>query len=239
MFCTKADISWNTHSSSLLSRSGLVDHGVDHSLDPSVTIFQPCFWLRKRLECDTCTFDWVSFVWLTLAIAIIPFSWVFFCHVEHCQLTACSVWHEGLPDHFSPCQNTWAPHYAAARDWLKSKGVSALTDRSGVVCCLNIETSQKLYCHGWFPVLLLSVWGHFLKRPSSAAYLDDGLTFAPHGSDKGLRESCGMFCHSWTIAWRRSCTVCGGCGRYVVDISTCPRHVQLALLNPWHFPCRQ
>ena len=48
-------------------------------------------------------------------------------------LTACSVWHEGLPDHFRPCQNTWAPHYAAARDWLKSKGVSALTDRSGVV----------------------------------------------------------------------------------------------------------
>ena len=100
----------------MLSRSGLVDHGVDHSLDPSFTIFQPCFWLRKRLECDTCTFDRVSF-----------------CHVEHCQLTTCSVWHEGLPDHFRPCQNTWAPHYAAARDWLKSKGVSALTDRSGVV----------------------------------------------------------------------------------------------------------
>ena len=133
MFCTKADISWNTRSSSLLSRSGLVDHGVDHSLDPSFTIFQPCFWLRKRLECGTCTYDRVSFVWLTLAIATIPFSWVFFCHVEHCQLTTCSVWHEGLPDHFRPCQNTWAPHYAAARDWLKSKGVSALTDRSGVV----------------------------------------------------------------------------------------------------------
>ena len=30
-FCTKADISWNTHSSSLLLRSGLVDHGVDHT----------------------------------------------------------------------------------------------------------------------------------------------------------------------------------------------------------------
>ena len=30
-FCTKADISWNTHSSSLLSRSGLVDHGVNHT----------------------------------------------------------------------------------------------------------------------------------------------------------------------------------------------------------------
>ena len=74
-FCTKADISWNTRSSSLLSRSGSVDHGrVDHSLDPSFTIFQPCFWLRKWLECDTCTFDRVSFVWLTLAIATIPFS---------------------------------------------------------------------------------------------------------------------------------------------------------------------
>ena len=76
--CTKADISRNTRSSSLFSRSGLVDHGVDHSLDPSFTIFQPCFWLRKRLECDTCTFHRVSFVWLTLAIATIPFSWGFF-----------------------------------------------------------------------------------------------------------------------------------------------------------------
>jgi len=52
------------------------------------------FRLRKRLECDTCTFDRVSFVWLTLAIATIPFSWcVFFCHVELCQLTTCNVWH--------------------------------------------------------------------------------------------------------------------------------------------------
>ena len=33
-------MSWNTRSSSLLSRSGLVGHGVDHSLDPSFTIFQ-------------------------------------------------------------------------------------------------------------------------------------------------------------------------------------------------------
>ena len=133
MFCTKADISWNTCSSSLLSRSGLVDHGVHYSLDPSFTIFQPCFWLWKWLECDTCTFVRVSFIWLTLAIATIPFSWFLFCHVEHCQRTTCSVWHEGLPDHFRPCQNTWVPHYAAACDWLKSKGVSALTDRSGVV----------------------------------------------------------------------------------------------------------
>ena len=75
----------------------------------------------------------VSFVGLRLAIATISFSWFLFCHVEHCQLTTCSVWHESLPDHSRPCQNTWAPHYAAARDWLKSKGVSALTDRSGVV----------------------------------------------------------------------------------------------------------
>ena len=70
--------SWNTRSSSLLSRSGLVDHGVDHGLDPSLPIFHPCFWLRKRLECDTCTFDRVSFVWLTLAIATIPFYCFFF-----------------------------------------------------------------------------------------------------------------------------------------------------------------
>ena len=42
--------------------------------------------------------------------------------------------HESLPDHFRPCpQNTWAPYYTTARDWLKPKGVSALTDRSGVV----------------------------------------------------------------------------------------------------------
>ena len=44
--------------------------------------------------------------------------------------------HESLPDHFRPClQNTWAPYYTTARDWLKPKGVSALTDRSGVVYC--------------------------------------------------------------------------------------------------------
>ena len=82
-----------TRSSSLLSRSGLVDHGVDHSLDPSFTIFQPCFWLRKRLKCDTYTFDRVSFIWLTLAVATIPFScccFFFFCHVEHYQLTTCT-----------------------------------------------------------------------------------------------------------------------------------------------------
>ena len=42
-------------------------------------------------------------------------------------------WHESLPDHFRPCpQNTRVP-YTAARDWLKPKGVSALTERSGVV----------------------------------------------------------------------------------------------------------
>ena len=38
-----------------------------------------------------------------------------------------------LPDHARPGVSTWPPHYAAVRDWLKSKGVSALTDRSGVV----------------------------------------------------------------------------------------------------------
>ena len=79
----------------------------------------------------------------------------FFCHVEHCQLTTCNVWHEGLPDHFRPYQNTWAPHYAAARDWLKSKGVSALTDRSGVVyrrVCACVGRGRgtlylTLHCH--------------------------------------------------------------------------------------------
>ena len=139
MFCTKADISWNTRRSSLLSRTGLVDHGVDHSLDPSFTIFQPCFWLRKRLECDTCTFDRVSFVWLTLAVATIPFSCSLFLPCR--TLPTCSVWHEGLPDHFRSCENTWAPHYAAARDWLISKGVSALTDRSGIVYCEGPRTN--------------------------------------------------------------------------------------------------
>ena len=78
----------------------------------------------------------------------------------------------------------------------------------------NTETSQKLYNYhaGWLPPTLLSIWGHFWKRPNSAACVattcvDGGFTSAPHGSDKGLSESCGMFCHSWTIAWRRSCTV--------------------------------
>ena len=107
--------------------------GLTTHLDPSFTIFQPCFWLWKRLECDTCTFVRVSFIWPALAIATILFSWFLFCHVEHCQLTTCSVWHESLPDHAKPCQNMWAPYYAVAHDWLKSKGVSALTDRSGVV----------------------------------------------------------------------------------------------------------
>ena len=51
--------------------------------------------------------------------------------------------HESLPDHFRPCpQNTWAPYYTAARDWLKPKGVSALTDGSGVV-----YWTQRLYRH--------------------------------------------------------------------------------------------
>ena len=84
-------------------------------LDPSFTIFQPHFWLWKRLECDTCTFVRVSFIWPALAIATILFSWFLFCHVEHCQLTTCSVWHESLPDHAKPCQNMWAPYYAVAQ----------------------------------------------------------------------------------------------------------------------------
>ena len=123
-------------------------------LDPNFAIFQPCLCLRKRQECDPCTFVRVPFVWPTLAIATIPFSWFLFCHVEHHQLTTCSVWHESLPDHARPCQNTWARHYAAERDWLKSKSVcsdwqewsrllvsiegSALFGyraRSGPVCC--------------------------------------------------------------------------------------------------------
>ena len=49
--------------------------------------------------------------------------------------------HESLPDHFRPGpQNTWAPYYTAARDWLKPKGVSALTDRSGVVYLRRPQT---------------------------------------------------------------------------------------------------
>ena len=71
---------------------------------------------------------------------------VVFCLVEHCQLTTCNVWHEGLPEHFRPCQNTWAPHYAAARDWLKSKGVSTLTDRSGVVCSFQYQERISTLC---------------------------------------------------------------------------------------------
>ena len=104
------------------------------------------------------------FVWLALAIATNPFSWVFFCHVEHCQLTTCSVWHEGLPDHFRPCQNTWAPHYAAACDWLKSKGVSALTDRSGVVyLCLKTPTAQKMM-HSHTVAFPLFLQTHYIRN---------------------------------------------------------------------------
>ena len=46
-----------------------------------------------------------------------------------------------------------------------------------------------------------------------------------------LSDCCRMSCHSSTTAWPRSGTVCNGCSCYTVDISTCPRHVQLVLLN--------
>ena len=39
-------------------------------------------------------------------------------------------------------------------------------------------------------------------------------------------DSCGMFYHSRTITWQRSCAICSGCIA-VVNISTCPTHVQL------------
>ena len=55
-----------------------------------------------------------------------------------------------LPDHARPGVSTWPPHYAAVRDWLKSKGVSALTDRSGVVY-YTIGMEQD----GWPTVLRL------------------------------------------------------------------------------------
>ena len=135
MFCTKADTSWNTCSSFLLSCSGSDDHGVDHTLIKALQSSSLTFGFGNSKNATTCTFVRVSLVWPTLAIATMPFSWFLLCYVEHCQLTMYSVWHEGLPDHFRPCQNMWAPHYAAARDWLKSKGVSDLTDRSGVVYC--------------------------------------------------------------------------------------------------------
>ena len=58
--------------------------------------------------------------------------------------------HESLPDHFRPCpQSTWAPYYTAARDWLKPKGVSALTDRSGVVYCnvyMHVKHARDAHC---------------------------------------------------------------------------------------------
>ena len=127
-------------------------------LDPSFTIFQPCFWLRKWQECDTCIFDRVSFVWPTLAIATMPFSWFLFCHVEHRQLTTCSAMARKLARPFQAfnCQNTRAPHYTAARDWLKSKGVSALTDRSGVVYWLSVNELRQYVCAIVAYVFLLS-----------------------------------------------------------------------------------
>ena len=101
--------------------------------DQSFTIFQLYFWLWKQQECDN----------LHICQGIVSLTYtghsnnavflVYFCYVEHRQLTKYSVWHESLPDHARPCQNTWVPHYAAACDWLKSKDVSTLTDRNEVV----------------------------------------------------------------------------------------------------------
>ena len=63
--------------------------------------------------------------------------------------------HESLPDHFRPCpQNTWAPHYTVARDCLKPKGVSALTDRSLLLKGQDLtrhwlkKKKKKVHCHG-------------------------------------------------------------------------------------------
>ena len=68
---------------------------------------------------------------------------VFLVSFLPCQTPPPDHVHESLPDHFRPCpQNTWAPYYTAARDWLKPKGVSALTDRSGVVYCWGVIFSS-------------------------------------------------------------------------------------------------
>ena len=86
------------------------------------------------------------------------FSFFFLCDAVFlvsflpCRTPPSDHVHESLPDHFRPCpQNTWAPYYTAARDWLKPKGVSALTDRSGVVysspyfqALNNNSTRQKI-----------------------------------------------------------------------------------------------
>ena len=62
--------------------------------------------------------------------------------------------HENLPGHFRPHpQNTWVPYYTAARDWLKPKGVSALTDRSGVVYCTWMNKTNKL--HKWHFITII------------------------------------------------------------------------------------
>ena len=77
-----------------------------------------------------------------------PFSWFLFCHVEHRQLTTCSAMARKLarPLQAFNCQNTRAPHYTAARDWLKPKGVSALTDRSGIVYWLSVNELRQYVC---------------------------------------------------------------------------------------------
>ena len=162
MFCTKADISWNTCSSFLLSCSGSDDHGVDHTLIKALQSSSLTFGFGNSKNVTTCTFVSVSLVWPTLAIPTMPFSWFLLCYVEHRQLTMYSVWHKSLPDHARPCQNMWAPHYATGCDWLKSKGVAALTDRSRVVCyALNSDMDSRIfnvshaYAHAgpWFSLI--------------------------------------------------------------------------------------
>ena len=72
---------------------------------------------------------------------------VFLVSFLPCQTPPPDHVHESLPDHFRPCpQNTWAPYYTAARDWLKPKGVSALTDRSGVVYWLSVNELRQYVC---------------------------------------------------------------------------------------------
>ena len=159
------DISWSTCNSSLLSCSGSFDHEVDHTLiRQSFTIFQPYFWFRKQQECDNLHL-FQGIVSLTYAgpsnnaVFLVSFLLCRTPPTDHVQCLARKLARPCLAQTPStglrhpsfnfggrcrkamlgvcarPCQNTWAPHYAAARNWLKSKGVSALTDRSGAVYC--------------------------------------------------------------------------------------------------------
>ena len=87
---------------------------------------------------------WWGKIHTKVKTARLPFFFFFFCDAVFlvsflpCRTPPPDHVHEGLPDHFRPCpRRTWAPYYTAARNWLKPKGVSALTDRSGVVYCPN------------------------------------------------------------------------------------------------------